>query len=200
MSITIYYKIIRFRIWEKGTNVQGNLGKIREFQVTAPWMPSMYPWKTIYFWKDEILLFPKIYTFPYLLGRHSSIGNQYFPCFPSTLIPFSQIQNHYCFAKAVNSLAKPRTANSLSVRSFIRSFVSVLSDSSCTSIALEVVRNVYCSKSKGIVVHSLCETSCLLRTVHFLKSQYTHLTGPYSKTRPYLNKVRSRKMSPEKYI
>ena len=82
-----YY--IRFRIWEKGTNVQGNLGKIREFQFTTPWMPSMYQWKTMYFWKDEIPICPKIYTFSYLLWRHSSSGNQDFPCFLSTLVPVS---------------------------------------------------------------------------------------------------------------
>ncbi len=67
---------IWFRIREKGTNVLGHFGK------------------TIYFWKGEDLIFPKMYSFPWVLWRHSSGCYQDFPYFPSTLVPFSQIRNH----------------------------------------------------------------------------------------------------------
>ena len=82
--------------------------------------------------------------------------------------PFDKQANlNYCFAKTVHSLAKLRTANSLSI--------CVLSDTS--------MRDVYCSKclytsplavnsdrslsGKNIVLHSLCKTSCPLRTFHY---------------------------------
>ncbi len=84
---------IRFCIWEKGTNILENMWKILEIQVTTTWMPSKYPWKTIYFWKGEILLFPKIYSFPWLLWKRSSGSIQYFPYFCSTLTPFSHVRN-----------------------------------------------------------------------------------------------------------
>ncbi len=96
-GVELFSKQNRFRIWEKGTNVLANLGKIMDIQITATWMPSKYSWKTIHFRKGEILFFPKIYSFLWLLWRHSSDGNQDFPYFPSTLVPFSQIRNHIWF-------------------------------------------------------------------------------------------------------
>ena len=53
--------------------------------------------KTIYFWRDGNLFFPKTYSFPRVLWRHLSYCNHYFPIFPRTLVPFLRGRNHmYC--------------------------------------------------------------------------------------------------------
>ncbi len=68
-----------------------------------------------------------------------------------------------CFAKAVHIRAKLRTAYSLSVRPcFVRHL---------TSIALTYMHlrtSHVLPPGVPVVVHSLCETSCPLRTVHWM--------------------------------
>ncbi len=59
-----------------------------------------------------------------------------------------------------------------SIHPFIHWFACLLSDT-----LFETLINVYCSKWKGRVMHSLCETSSLLRTVHYLWVQSISVSG-----------------------
>ncbi len=56
-----------FRISEKRTNILGNMAKMGEIMLTARKISPWYPGKTIYFWKEANLFFPKIYSFPWVL-------------------------------------------------------------------------------------------------------------------------------------
>ncbi len=108
---------IWFHICGKGTNVLGIWGKIWEILIVATWM-SLYSdrqkscpflrgvtkknWEKMYkTFARHCSAFGKLYTFEKVrfssrsvLWRHSCGSNQDFPYMPSTLVPFSQIQNH----------------------------------------------------------------------------------------------------------
>ena len=45
-------------------------------------MSPYYPWKTTYFWKEELFLFPKIYSLPWVLWRYFSCSQHDCPDFP----------------------------------------------------------------------------------------------------------------------
>ncbi len=92
--IISYHIIIWFRISEKGPNRLGKMGEIGEVVFTARETYPLYPWQTMHFWKEDNLFFPKMYSFPCVLLRHSSGIDWYLPYFPSTLGPFSLIRNH----------------------------------------------------------------------------------------------------------
>ncbi len=85
---------IWFRIWEKGTNVLGNFGKIGVFLITARWMGHR---KLYIFGKKRLSAFQKYIVFyTYHKSIHLAVirNSPIFPKFPSTLVPFSQIKNH----------------------------------------------------------------------------------------------------------
>ncbi len=95
ISFKNYFPYNKFRIWEKGTNVPGNFGKNWEILITARWVGEEYPWKTIHFWKDDAFFCQKYIVFyAYQKAIHLTIVriSPIFQKFPSTLVPFSQIQ------------------------------------------------------------------------------------------------------------
>ncbi len=70
-------------ICKTGTNIQGNLGKIEEFMITARQMNSLKASMPNYiFLERERPHLSKIYSFPWVPWKHLSSCNQYFPHFP----------------------------------------------------------------------------------------------------------------------